>query len=158
MSQESTTLATFYKEWEVYQGHLTKAIAPLSPDQLTLRAAPHLRSIGEIAGHMIGARGRWFHDFLGEGDAGLAALARWDARDAPVRTAAELVGGLETTWQVTRSALDRWGPADMQQTFEGRGRELSRSWVIWHLLEHDLHHGGEISLALGMHGLEAPDI
>jgi uncharacterized damage-inducible protein DinB len=30
--------------------------------------------------------------------------------------------------------------------------------VLWHVLEHDLHHGGELSLALGMHGLPALDV
>jgi len=30
--------------------------------------------------------------------------------------------------------------------------------VIWHLIEHDLHHGGEIALTLGLHGLAAPDL
>jgi uncharacterized damage-inducible protein DinB len=50
----------------------------------------------------------------------------------------------------------------MQKTFardwEGKRYEFSRAWVVWHVLEHDLHHGGEISLTLGMHGLQAPDI
>jgi uncharacterized damage-inducible protein DinB len=51
----------------------------------------------------------------------------------------------------------------MQQTFpdegpDGKMYEVSRAWVIWHLIEHDLHHGGEISLTLGMHGLHAIDI
>jgi hypothetical protein len=26
------------------------------------------------------------------------------------------------------------------------------------VIEHDLHHGGEIGYSLGMHGLQAPDI
>jgi hypothetical protein len=30
--------------------------------------------------------------------------------------------------------------------------------VVWHVLEHDLRHGDEISLALGNHGLQTPDI
>lgn len=28
--------------------------------------------------------------------------------------------------------------------------------TTWHLIEHDLHHGGKVSLLPGMHGLEAP--
>ena len=47
----------------------------------------------------------------------------------------------------------------MQQTFpddwDGTPVQLSRAWVVWHVLEHDLHHGGEISLTLGMHGVTA---
>ena len=55
--------------------------------------------------------------------------------------------------------LAGWSPDDMRQTFpdEGDGEivELSRAWVVWHVMEHDLHHGGELSLTLGMHGIPA---
>jgi hypothetical protein len=30
--------------------------------------------------------------------------------------------------------------------------------LICHVYELDLHHGGELSFSLGMHGLAAPDI
>ena len=42
-----------------------------------------------------------------------------------------------------------------RQTFADDGEELSRAAVVWHVLEHDLHHGGEISLIFGVHGLQA---
>ena len=29
---------------------------------------------------------------------------------------------------------------------------MTRAWIVWHLIEHDLHHGGEISQSLGMIG------
>jgi uncharacterized damage-inducible protein DinB len=52
--------------------------------------------------------------------------------------------------------LARWSPADMRQTFGSEeDGEASRAWAVWHVLEHDLHHGGEISLTLGMHGIDA---
>ena len=66
-----------------------------------------------------------------------------------------------------RNALTRWTSVDLEQVFQdpykddeyrGDKRKHSRQWIIWHVIEHDLHHGGEISLMLGMHGLVAPDI
>jgi uncharacterized damage-inducible protein DinB len=61
-----------------------------------------------------------------------------------------------------QAAIARWTPADWQQTYPGEEPDepatLTRQWVIWHLMEHDLHHGGEISLTLGMHGLTAPNL
>ncbi len=30
---------------------------------------------------------------------------------------------------------------------------VSYQWIIWHMLEHDIHHGSEISSTLGVHGL-----
>jgi uncharacterized damage-inducible protein DinB len=162
MTELAMPLATFTKGWNDYQALLLTALAPLAPEQLALSAAPGLRSIGTIATHMIGARARWFHDLMGEGDAEFAAMAGWDRKGMPTRSAAELVEGLAATWAVMQAALARWTPADFAYTFtgddDGEPYALSRAWVIWHLIEHDLHHGGEISLTLGMHGLSAPDI
>jgi uncharacterized damage-inducible protein DinB len=90
-----TSLTTFYKGWDVYQQELSKAIAPLSPEQLALRAAPNLRSIQEIATHIIAVRARWFHHLMGEGSADFATIGGWDRADAPTRSAAKLVSGLE---------------------------------------------------------------
>jgi uncharacterized damage-inducible protein DinB len=36
--------------------------------------------------------------------------------------------------------------------------QRSRQWIIWHVLEHDIHHGGELSSILGAHGLAAVDL
>jgi uncharacterized damage-inducible protein DinB len=35
---------------------------------------------------------------------------------------------------------------------------LTRQWILWHVLEHDLRHGGELFLTLGIHGLPTPDL
>jgi uncharacterized damage-inducible protein DinB len=104
MAEDNFTLTTFYTSWKEYQDPIKGAIAPLTAEQLELRAAPHLRSIGENALHIIGCRAFWFTNFLGE---------------------------------------------------DGQEVDLSRAWVVWHVLEHDLHHGGELSLTLGMHRLPA---
>jgi uncharacterized damage-inducible protein DinB len=159
MAEDNATLATFYESWKLYQDHLSQAIAPLTSEQVGLRGAPGLRTIGELVAHIIGARVGWFGHFLGE-DVG--TLGRWREPDALLRDAAALVGGLDDSWRLMADALARWSDADMHKTFarerEGVHYELSRAWVVWHLLEHDLHHGGEVSLTLGIHGLQAPDV
>ena len=106
MTANPLTLTTFYKGWDVYQRHLVTAIAPLSPDQLTLRAAPHLWSIGMIATHIVATRVGWFHMWMGAGSSDLAPLATWDEDEQPSRPAAELVAGLESTWQMIQHALN----------------------------------------------------
>ena len=35
---------------------------------------------------------------------------------------------------------------------------ITRQWVIWHLMEHDLHHGGEISITLTAHGVQGLEL
>jgi uncharacterized damage-inducible protein DinB len=160
MADETFTLTTFYTSWKEYQDRLKAALAPLTAEQLALRAAPDLRSVGENAAHIIGTRAGWFTFVLHE-DAGadVKAIASWDEHGEPARSAAELARGLDITWRMMADCLARWSPADMQQTFpddwEGQTVYLSRAWIVWHVLEHDLHHGGEVSLTLGMHGLQA---
>ena len=39
---------------------IVKALGALSEEQLALRAAPPMRSAGQIARHMVGARAAWF--------------------------------------------------------------------------------------------------
>ena len=163
MSGDQSAVMPFYQGWDVYQGHLIKAITPLTQEQLALRAAPHLRTLDQIASHIIGARARWFHDLMGEGGEDIVRVRTFDRPGTPPHTAAELAEALETTWRLMADCLNRWTPADLEYSYpgdpsDGEPERLTRQWVIWHLIEHDLHHGGELSLTLGMHGLPAPDL
>ncbi len=162
MAIADPTLADFAVEWEHYQDLLIGALEPLTAQQLELRAAPDLRSIRLIATHIVGARARWLRRFLGEGDPDLDDVMTWDRPEQPARTADELVDGMRRTWSALHGCLERWTEADLAHTIEreyhGETAALSRRWVIWHLIEHDLHHGGEVSFSLGMHGLAAPDL
>jgi uncharacterized damage-inducible protein DinB len=178
MAEDNFTLTTFYTAWQAYQDRLEASLVPLTAVQLALRAAPGLRSIGENALHIIGCRVFWLTEFLGEdGGEEMKAYAHWNevaleapyatwsevglALGAPAPSGVELAQGLDRTWQFMADCLARWSPANMQQTFADEeddssdSTEVSRAWVVWHVLEHDLHHGGEVSLTLGMHGLQA---
>jgi uncharacterized damage-inducible protein DinB len=160
MAEDTSTLTTFYTSWQAYQDHLTETLTSLTADQLALRTAPGLHSLGETVVHIIGCRRVWFTGFLGEdGGAEVKASARWDEPEAPVPSAGELAAVLDRTWHLMADCLARWSPADMHQTFaderQGKRVELTRAQVVWHVLEHDLHHGGEVSLTLGMHGIPA---
>jgi uncharacterized damage-inducible protein DinB len=158
-TDQSLPLATFYRGWDRFQELLTTAVAPLSAEHLALRAAPTLRPIWVIAAHIIAARVYWFHRVMGEGSDDLAPLQTWDDDGEPARSAAELELGLERAWEMIEDCLQRWTAKDFEQQFTAsHGRTLTRQWIIWHLLEHDLAHGGELFLTLGMHGLPTPEL
>lgn len=157
-----STLDVIYENWRSYQEKLRDAIAPLTNEQLTLQPAPHMWPLGQIVQHIIAVREGWFCATLQDDDESLAAYMSWGRRDSPARSAAELARGLNDTWAFIDARLQRWTPDDCAQTFpdewDGQVSEVSRSWVIYHVMEHDLHHGGEISLILGMNGLPTPDL
>jgi uncharacterized damage-inducible protein DinB len=162
MPVEQENLTPFYRGWEEYQRLLIDALRPLTAEQLAIDASVDERPIWYLVAHIIGARIGWFQGLMGEGDPSLAELDVWDVDGAPQRSAAELIDGLERTWAMIADCLKRWTPANLEDIFT-RERpsgqvQRTRGWVIWHVLEHDIHHGGEISLTLGNHGLAAPDL
>ncbi|MBF6590129.1 MAG: DinB family protein [Ktedonobacterales bacterium] len=160
MSDDLNTLAPYYRGWDSYQKLLVEMVAPRTDEELAVRAAEGLRPAWMIAAHIVAARVWWFHSVLGEGDADLEAMRTWDDDDQPPRQAAELEMGLEKSWRLIHEVLARWRPADLAAEFPRRGHDgtVTRQWVIWHVIEHDLHHGGELSLTLGMHGLLVPEL
>lgn len=153
-----TTLDVIYENWRGYQEKLRNCIAPLTHEQLMLQPAPHMWPVGQIVQHIISVRAGWFSGTLQDDDAVMNGYMLWGQRESPARNAGELVQGLNETWAFIEDRLQRWTPADCAQTFpdewDGQIYEVSRSWVIYHVLEHDLHHGGEISLILGMNNLQ----
>jgi len=168
VTAQTSPLITFYKTgWENYQQAIVKTIAPLTSKQLALPVASHYLSIGALLAHMIDARVLWFSAWMGEEN---AAMTHWRGRSEPdMHEAAELVAMFEQSWHVISSALTRWTSADLEQTvsppashqawLRSRGEEEepshTRQWIVWHVMEHEIHHGGELSLALGVHGLDS---
>ncbi len=145
--------------WKVYQDQLVVVVRALTSEQLALRVAPGLRSAGEIAAHLVAGRASWFFEVLKEkeGDEELAAIARWDQGGQPARTVDELAHGLEVTWALMQDAIARWTPAELSESIVlpwiGPKYPITRTWVIWHVLEYDLHHGGELTQTLGLSDL-----
>jgi len=153
MATESISCWAFYAGWEEYQRLLVGAVAPLTEAQLQLTIASDLRSIGMLAMHIVRTRAAWLHNVLGEGGPEVAAIAAWDDNAGKARSAAELVHGLDVTFAAWKECLQRWTPRDLDQVFRDGPDEPARGWIIWHVIEHDLHHGGEFSYSLGAHGL-----
>jgi uncharacterized damage-inducible protein DinB len=75
---------------------------------------------------------------------------------------AVLVDWLERSWSVVAATLREWRVSDLSKTFAheywGKTYAVSYQWVIWRIITHDVQHGGEIALMLGMQGLPAPEL
>jgi uncharacterized damage-inducible protein DinB len=119
-----------------------------------------------LVSHVVSARHWYFHSWMGEGGAGWTKYDAWDdLEEMATRKAPDLVRGLEESWSLLRPSLERWTAADLDAEFrrptpnaKGERPLRSRQWIVWHVAEHDVHHGGEISLTLGMHGLRGLDL
>lgn len=169
MTQATGSIAPFYAGWSTYNGRIIEAIRDLSPEALELRPGPNHWPIWAIAAHTAGMRVYWLCGVLGEPGAestpfpdAISGEGWEDDLDTP-RSAAEVVGALETTWAIVAGCLDRWTPDMLDVAFtriggDGREQVHTRQSVLMRMLSHDAYHAGEISLALGENGLTAVDL
>ena len=160
--QTKSTLDVIYENWRSYHEKLRDCIAPLTNEQLVTQPAAHMWPLRQIVQHIISVRAGWFSGTLQDENETMTGYMAWGQRDSPTRSAVEMVRGLDETWAFIEARLQRWTPDDCAKTFpdewNGQVHQVSRSWVIYHVMEHDLHHGGEVSLILGINGLRTLDL
>jgi uncharacterized damage-inducible protein DinB len=165
------SLSDIYQGWEGHQTSLVHAVTPLTREQLIWRPTDGFSSIGELGRHISLGRITWFKRMGAPGSAELAEqITAWEQdRDgnhhivesaiAITEQADQLVHWLENSWQMIDLTLKSWDVADLAQTFRytwnGTTYAIPRQWIIWRILSHDIHHGGQISLMLGMQGISA---
>lgn len=162
---DAHALAPFYRGWGRHQRRLGRVLAGLTAEQLALRA-DRWRALWRIAAHIAGNEVYYFHTIMGEGDDSLLEFFAWDeggVDDVPPRSGTELERALAATWGLIGGCLDRWTSSMLDDPFElpraeGDAVTVTRQWLIWRVLHHDIHHAGEISLAAGLHGLPDLDI
>ncbi|MGA7669711.1 MAG: DinB family protein [Nitrolancea sp.] len=168
--ETSTSLLIIYDGWAGYQQALMSAVMGLTPDNLAWRGGDHLRSAGELIGHIATGRIAWIHDILGVESAEVDEWVEEACDPGPAHRlkpgieldADTLCSGLEATWGMIEEALSNWTVTDLSRTFQhpyqGKTYVVPYQWVLWRIMAHDLHHGGELAFALGMQGIAIPDL
>jgi uncharacterized damage-inducible protein DinB len=169
MSSQAVSLAAIYDGWDGHQTSLVNAIKPLTAEQLRWRATAELQSVGELARHIALGRVTWFARMAAPGSAAVVSqITHWytdgdgnrnvDEAAFPItEDAAQLVHWLELTWQMVEHTLAEWTVDDLavtyRHTWNGDTYAVARQWTLWRMLTHDVHHGGQIALLLGMQGI-----
>jgi uncharacterized damage-inducible protein DinB len=169
--QAAIPIATVFDGWNGYNTSLVHAITPLTPEQLAWRPAPQIQSVGEVARHISLGRISWLRRMGAPGSIALVErISDWKqdhdgnydiVEDAIMITedANALVRWLEATWDMIEATLANWTIADLTETYRhtwnGQTYAVSRQWTLWRVLSHDLHHGGELALMLGLQGIDA---
>jgi uncharacterized damage-inducible protein DinB len=165
MSEEPTVL-DFYAGWEQHNALLIKSLGPLTDEQLLWSPGEGFWSIRMLACHIVAARAWWFNGWMGEGDEDLKRLTSMDDdSDVTKPDAATICAALDKSWQDVAGCLRKWTADDLTAKFQrpapradGTRPWWDRRFIIWHVAEHDVHHGGEISLILGTHGAPGLDM
>ena len=141
--------------WQFMQDELVRVVTPLTNEQMNVRIAPNVRTLGEQAEHIVRGRALWVHKVVG--DPSLEPMMNWDEPDDPMRSAAEVVTGLQHTWHILSAYIEPSTTNDPGMPGLMSEQEKEGPRTVWGMLDHDLCHAGELALMLGVLGLETPE-
>lgn len=138
--------------WQHMQDELVRVVGQLTDEQMNIRIAPNVRTLGEQAEHIVRGRALWVHKVVD--DPFLEPMMNWDEPDDPPHSVAEVVDGLQYTWQIWRAYLEPSTRDDSAPVLEEEAEGLR---TVWGMIDHDLCHAGELALMLGVLGFETPE-
>ena len=144
-----------FGHWAQVREDLMRALDGLADEQLDFMPRDGLWSLGTVARHIASAEEGWFRHCV------TRDLGEWPAdftaQDYPT---VEAIKSLLTEVHArTEAYLETIDAGELERVVDMPwGTKLSLRWIIWHVLEHEIHHRGEIFLMLGLMGMEAPDI
>ena len=146
--------AELFSHWKTVRHGLEQALDKLTDEQLAFVPREGLWSLGTIACHIANAEDGWFRYVAAR------ELDEWPSLDEEQYTTVSSIKTLlDEAHGNTLAYLQKTDVADLDRTITAPwGAELTLRFIIWHVLEHEISHRGEIYLMLGLMGMEAPDV
>ena len=146
--------AELFSHWREVRAGLLLAMDQLADDQLAFVPREGLWSLRTVALHIATAEEGWFRYVV------TGQLDEWPKVDeSEYPTVLSIKALLSQVHDRTESYLRSIDVTDLDRVITTFwGAKLTLRWIIWHVLEHEVHHRGEIYLMLGLMGMEAPDV
>ena len=144
-----------FGHWQVVRRDLIRALDMLNDDQLSYVPREGLWSLGTVARHIANAEEGWFRHVVTREHAEWPAGYSAEAYPA-VGAVKDLLTRVHSRKEAFLTSVDA---AELDNAVDlPWDEDLTLREIIWHVLEHEIHHRGEIYLMLGLLGLEAPDV
>ncbi len=152
--------------WADNRALLAESIAPLGERHLEFRPADGLRSIGDILRHVITAEEYWWRGGILGQPFGTGRPADWDTltdeqkaahRKQRFPTLTSIVQGMQSAHEPIAEFLTQIDAALLCEKRRATwGKENTLRWIMWHLVEHDQHHRGQVFTRLRLLGYDPP--
>lgn len=146
------TIAEFSFAWKAESANTLKVMQALTDASLAQKVVPEGRSLGRLAWHIV--------QTLGEmgGHAGLPVEGANEKTPQPSAAAA-----FAAAYEASASAVDRavaatWKDADLPVEIEMYGEKWTRAVALRALIQHEVHHRGQLTVLMRQAGLKVPGV
>jgi uncharacterized damage-inducible protein DinB len=142
-----------FGHWNEVRNGLLAALDKLTDVLLDFRPREGLWSVKETVVHIAGTEEGWLRCYT-------ANRMHENPPQAIVYPTIEMLKALlAKEHAVTEAQFAENTEAVLAQACQlPWGAQVMMSWAVWHVIEHEIHHRGEVYLMLGLMGIEAPDV
>ncbi len=144
-----------FEHWQQIRADLLSTIDKFGDDELAYVPFEGAWPVGRIMLHIADAEDGWFRHVV------TRELKEWptEYRLTNYPTTEAIKAALTEVHTRTEAYLETLEPADLRRIVEVPwDGSLSLQWIIWHVVEHEIHHRGELSLILGLLGREGLEV
>ena len=148
-------LSHIFSHWVRVRKGLLEMIDNFNEEDLSFVPYDGAWSVKDILFHIATAEDGWFRYCVTK------EVGEWpsDIETEDYSTAESLKTLLAEIHSRTVSNLGTTDISEFDRVVElPWGPEVPLNWIFWHLLEHEIHHRGELSLILGLLGREGLDV
>lgn len=147
-------LSQMFAHWESIRAGLIEVIDQFSDAEMSVIPFDGSWPAGQIMLHIAESEDFWLHAVVQE-----VVSPHVDYLTATYPTIAEVKNVLARSHARTLDLLDRLDEADLQGIYKSPSGEIYTLYaIIWQVIEHEIHHRGELSLMLGQLGREGLDV
>ncbi|HEY4666775.1 MAG TPA: DinB family protein [Anaerolineales bacterium] len=147
--------AEYFDHWAKVWRDLQLGVAMLHDEHLSFRPAErYSRTVGDILRHIINVEQGWIHYVVRR------SLNSWPEEDAgELKTVQAIQAELSRTHKETLEYLSTVPMDDFNRIVQVPGDGTPKlGWILWHVLEQQIHHRGELFLCLSLLGMDRPKI
>ncbi len=149
-------LSQFFSNYFTVRAEMLKAVENLTQEQLDWIPANYKNSVGKLLSHIADCEFFWIREIA------TREFAEPDySQFKNARTLPHIQALLEEQEDVFAAFMDREETGDWDTVFyEGKkaGEKFSKRWLVWHVVEHQARHRGQIFMLMSMQGLDVPDV
>ena len=148
-------LSKVFSHWDQLRADLIATLEKFSDEELSHIPFEGAWSIGQIVRHILNAEEGWLWYVA------TRKLTEWPAglTHEKYGTVASLKAKLSSGHTQTMAYLETLEIEDFDRVIKAPwGKDLTLGWILWHVIEHEIHHRGELSLILGLLRREGLDV
>lgn len=142
-----------FNHWSEVRKGLYLALDKLADAQLDFTPREGLWSLRETVVHLAGTEDGWLRYYTAN---------KWH-ENPPQAAEYSTISSLKKLMDEIHERTEKQFGNDIESKMKQIcklpwGSETTMGWAVWHVIEHEIHHRGEIYLMLGLMGFEAPDV